>query len=72
MAYSIYIQGEKYYYQADKIELVDVKWHHRSVIKLTKPKECYDNGPLLDCDECAIEGDVYIPKDKITQIIEWK
>ena len=71
LMYSIYIQGEKYYYQAEAVEMDNVQWQRDPVVKLVAPIECYDNGPHLERDEYTISGEVYIPIDKITQIIKW-
>jgi hypothetical protein len=71
MTVSIYVEGSKYHYTADSIEIVDVNWSKEEVIKLVNPKECYDNGPYEDADECIIQGDILIPKNKITHLICW-
>ena len=71
MSVSVYIEGSKYYYTADDIKYVDVLWNDKEVVLLVQPKECYDNGPHVDVDECVVEGEILIPKDKITHIICW-
>lgn len=71
MSYTIYVEGSKYYYYADNIELVDVMWSDKEVVKITNPKECYDTGPYTDPDQCGLQGEMFIPKDKITHLIYW-
>jgi hypothetical protein len=71
MSVSVYVDGYKFYYTADKIELAEVRWHYREVVMLVNPKECYDESLNDEVDESGVSGTVYIPKDKITHVIVW-
>lgn len=66
---SVYVQGVENYYSTDKIEYASVPWYTEEVVKLTCPEERHDNGFYEEPDTCGIVGNVYIPKDKITQIV---
>jgi len=71
MKFSVFVDSYKYYYTADKIELVDVSWSKDEVIKLVDAKECYDENLYEDPDTCGVGGTVFIPKNKINHIIMW-
>jgi hypothetical protein len=72
MTYNIYVKGYKFYYEANKINLADVKWFNEEVIELEKPTECYEEDSYSDPDRCVIDGSIFIPKKQISHIVVYK
>ena len=69
--YSIYIQGDKYHFSVEDLNNGSARWTSEPVLVLTNPKECYDNGPHEDPDECVVDGVIHVPLSKVSHIIRW-